>query len=806
MIRNYFKLLFRKQPVFTTINFVGLVMGMTASLMLFRYVRYEHTYDLQSPYAHQIWRVYNQTLNGKTVINQDANTHSAVGPVLKAEVAGVTDFARLYCGNSPEINVLVDHKPFEIKRFYATDPGFLRMFHQKILAGNPQNCLDNPYTVVLSASNAKRLFGKENPLGQMLEITTGMLLGKYTVTAIVADAPENTHLKFDMLVSYATRYAQGHQDNFESYWDYTYFQLAPSANPMAVRQKLGEINQQFLKKEGIQLTIQPFTDIHLKSNLTYELEPNGNARIVSFLALIALLILLIAFVNYINLTTALANERGKEVGIRKVLGASRGALTRQFLLESFVISSLAFAVAVLLLHQNLRWFGTIVGRNLDFIDAPFDPVYWGASVGFVVFISLLSGLYPALQLSGFRPIEVLRGRFVAGNAESFRKGLVIVQFACSAGLIFGVLVVGKQLSFLKNHELGIQLDQIVAIKSGGQLANDSLASQKLALFKADCARLVGIKGVASSNVVPGLGINTISGSNRPLHWVKKPDFAKITSYFVETDEHFFDLYGVRLLAGKHQFFSDRRARFSTVAINKSMLKALGFPSAEAAIGELIAYENSENNATTRIGAVIDDFHIESLKNTPKPTLYYCFAPEELNYLSLKIAPQHIASSLAEMQKSWKKIYPDQPFSYWFLDETFAQQYRTETQFGRVFGLFALFAILISCLGVLGLTAYNVQRRQKEIGIRKVLGASVVSVVALLSKDFLKLILVAILVGCPIAYYLMNNWLEEFAYRTSISWWIFGLTGLGVLLISLGTVSLQSIKAALMNPVKSLKTE
>jgi putative ABC transport system permease protein len=799
------KILFRKQPVFAAINFGGLVIGMTAALLLFKFVRYEQTYDRQSPHAGQIWRVFNQTLNGQTVTMQDANTHSAVGPTLKKDVAGLVEFARLYCGNTPEVVVMANNQPFDVKRYYATDPGFMRMFPQTLLEGNAQTCLNAPHTAVLTSSTAQQIFGSAQALNRSFRITNGMMAGTYQVTAVVADPPQNTHLKFDMLLSYATRYAAGHQDNFESYWDYNYFQLAPNANPEAVRQRLAQINEQFLKREGIRLEIQPFADIHLHSNLSYELEPNGSYQTVQFLGIIALLIVVIAFINYVNLTTALANERAKEVGVRKALGAGRSALVRQFLTEGFVLSFLAFGVAVLFLHLGIEPFGTFIGRPLNDPSLGFDGIFWGVSVGAVAVISLLTGLYPALQLAGTQSVSVLKGTLSVGSAGLFRKGLVVTQFACSVALLIGVFVVTQQLQFLKNHDLGISLQQIVTLKSS-PAPTDSTARRRLGVFKTACAQLSGVEGLASSSIVPGLGINTISGSNRPLHWVRKPDYVRGASYFVETDADFFRLFGVKVLAGKHQFFEDRTARFQTVSINQKMCKALDFPSAQAAIGEQIAYKNSENGATMTIGAVVEDFHIESLKTTPQPTLYYCFAPEDLNYISLKIKASQMTNALQAVQTTWEKIYPDQPFNYWFLNENFAAQYRAEAQFNRVFGLFAALAILISCLGLFGLVAYSVQRRTKEIGIRKVLGASAVSLVAMLGKDFLLLIGVAIVIACPVGYYLMAQWLQDFAYRVSISGWVFVAAIALTVGLALLTIGYQAIKAALMNPVKSLKTE
>jgi putative ABC transport system permease protein len=785
----------------------GLVIGISAALLLFKYVRYETTYDTENPNAKNIWRVFNQTLDGKTIVTQDANTHSAVGPTLKADVPGVVDYARLYCGETPEITILANNQPFDIKKYYATDQGFMRMFPQKIIYGNAKNCLVAPHTAIITKTNAQRIFGNENAINKRLKITNGMMAGDYTITAVMDDVPENTHLKFDLLVSYSTRYATGHKDNFESYWDYNYFQLADNANAELVRNRLAQINEQFLKKENIRLEIQPFTKIHLHSNLTYELEPNGNARIVQFLGMVGLLILFIAFINYINLTTAFANERAKEVGVRKAMGASRGNLTLQFLIESVVMGCLALGISVLIVNLTINQFSTFIGSSLNNNTTSFDIEFWATSVGIIGLLSLITGIYPALQISGYKPIEVIRGKFTLGNSAILRKSLVIAQFAGSVILIIGVLKVKYQLDFLKSHDLGVKLDQIVAIKSvPNENNNDSLGRQKLAIFKSESAKLVGLNKVASSNIVPGLGVNTISGSSRPIHWVKKPDFAKITSYFVETDEHFFDLYNIKVLAGKHQFFENRSERYRTVTINKSMLSSLGFTSADKAIGEQIAYENSENGATMTIGAVIEDFHVESLKIPPHPTLYYCFAPDQLKYLSIKMEANQIKNSLASLQDIWKKVYPSQPFNYWFLDENFSNQYRTETQFGKTFGLFSILAILISCLGLLGLVAYSIQRRNKEIGIRKVLGATVFGITVLLSKEYIKLIILAIVVATPIAYFLIEKWLQDFAYRIEISWWIFAISGLLAIAIALLSISYQAIKAALMNPVKSLKTE
>lgn len=806
MLTHYVRMVLRKQPMFTAINLAGLVIGMSACLLILKYVQYEWAYDQQSPYSGDIWRVYNQTLNGETVVTEDANSHSATGPTLKAEVPEVVDFARLYNGGNSDITVLAGGQPFEVSGFYCTDPGFLRMFPQQVLQGNAVDGLDKPGTAVLSESTAEKLFGAGLVLGKTFKISAGMCAGDYTVTAVVADPPPNTHLKFGLLTSVASRYANGHRDNFESYWDYTYLQLAPGAGPENVRRRLAAINEQFLTKAGIRLEVQPFRDIHLHSNLTYEIEPNGSARTVQFMGLVALFILGIALINYINLTTALANERAKEVGIRKAVGASRGMLARQFLIEHSMVSGLAFGLSALLLYAALPWFGQLINRPLQLSAGGFDGRFWLPAVGVFSAMTLVAGLYPAVMLSGFAPSQALRGR-LSGGGIRLRRVLVVLQFAFSTALVFGVIVVGKQVHFLKKHDLGIQLDQLVAIKAqtgGGR--NDTLAARRLALFKQACAQLSPLKGVAASDVAPGLGLNAVSGSSQPIRWVKKADFAKATSYFVNTDEAFFALYGVKILAGKPELFPDRERRFSHVAINRAMLEILGFPDAQSAIGEQIAFENAENDAKITITAVLDNFHIESLKTPPKATLYYCFPPEELDYLTVKISPEGMENALAQMQRSWAVIYPEQPFRYWFLDDHFAAQYKAEGQLSHIFGLFAGLAICISGLGLFGLVAYHTERRRKEIGVRKVLGASVAGIAGLLARDFLKLVLVAIAMAAPIAYWGMQRWLDNFAYRIDIQAWMLAVAGLIAVLIALLTVGVQAIKAALANPVQSLRNE
>ncbi len=805
MLTHYFRMMLRKRPVFTAINLTGLILGMTSCLLILKYVQYERHYDRQTPYAADIWRVFNQTLNGETVTTQDANSHSATGPVLKADVADVVDFARLYNRGEASVTIQVGPQAYELPHFFCTDQGFVRMFPPQVIEGNLDGVLETPGGAIMSQSAARKVFGEKSAVGQSFRINGSMCGGDYTVKAVVADPPTNTHLKYNLLTSVANRYANGHEDNFESYWDYTYIQLKPGSTPDQVRRRLAEINAQFLKKEGIRLEVQPYRDIHLYSNLTYEIEPNGSARTVELLQLVALFILGIAFINYINLTTALAQERAKEVGIRKSIGATKTALMRQFFTENFLLSGVAGVGSLFLLRVSLPWFGLLIDRPLDQINYADEWQFWGQTVAFFGGMALLSGIYPALLLSRFAPVQALRGNFHGGGA-ALRKVLVVTQFAFSIALMISLIVVRQQVSFLKNHDLGLSLDQKIAIKSQPAEGSDTLGRRNLDLFKTACRQLAKVDQLTASTIVPGLGINAISGSNRPIHWVKKADFTKITSYFIETDTAFFEVYGIKMLAGKPQLFPDRQRQYRHVTINKAMLDALGFPNAESAIGEQLAYENAENNARTTIMAVVDNFYVESLKVPAKPTMYYCLPSDGLDYLTLTVNAGQMEQTLAQLQTAWAQIYPGQLFRYWFLDDHFAQQYHSEAQLTRIFGLFSALAIAISCLGLFGLMAYNTERRRKEIGIRKVLGASATNITTLLASDSIRLVAIALLVAAPIAGYGMQQWLLDFAHRIELRWWMFLAAGIMAAVIAIATVGVQAARAALANPVRSLQRE
>lgn len=810
MLVNYLKIAFRnlwRNRLYTLLNVGGLALGMAAFLLIMQYVWFERSYDQQSPHASSIWRIYTENYANGALETRDANSHSAIGPTLRAELPEVIDYTRIY--SARDLAAFRGTTPYLQPGAYAVDAGFFRMFPYPVLSGSLQHALDRPNTVVLTASTARRYFGTQNPVGKTLRLAGGWFTGLHLVTAVVADSPPNTHFRFSMLLAYKTLYSQGHTDNWDNYWDYNYVQLRPDANPARVQAKLTQLGNRHLDKNSLRLRMQPLTEIHLHSNLTYEHEPNGSARIVSFLFVIGLLILVLAWVNYSNLTTARSISRAKEVGLRKTIGAGRWQLIGQFIGETLLVNVLALAFAFILMQFSAPWFDSLTGRPLSQGGFTRSLAFYGLEAALLLGSVLGAGLYPSLVLSGYSPAGMLRQGFgKAIGGVGLRRILVVGQFVGTVVMLVAIITVYRQLRFLQHHDLGLSINQMLVVKAPLHDFNqDSLYQTRFDVFKAGATQLPGVERLTTSSVVPGDGMNTIGGTSNGVYWKKRVTTERQTFYFVNVDEHFFDTYGIHQLAGPG-FRANESGWRSRYVINRSALKALGFPSPEAAVNELLVFGGAEGPRAvdSRVVGVIDDFHIESLKLPTRPTLYMCAPANRMSYYSFRLNGQHIPGTVAQIGQLWSKLYPESPFDYFFLDQKFNEQYRPERQFSQLFSLFTGLAVLIACLGLFGLVTFTAEQRTKEIGIRKVLGASVASLVVLLSKDFLKLVLIAVGVASPVAWYLMKRWLQDFAYRIDLAWWVFALAGLGALGIALLTVSFQSIKAAFANPVTSLRSE
>lgn len=816
MYRNYLKLAVRhmqKHKGFAAINILGLAIGMAASLLILQYVTFERSYD-QVPQAEDIYRVQNNYIrNGKLIYNSAA-TFFGVGPAMQETFPQVVQQARFYHGGLND-KYVVTHKPahgnaieFNEHDLLFADPSFVEMFGLQMVQGEAETALREPGTIVLSQSAARRYFGNADPIGQTLRVNNSSLqeyLG--TVTGVFADPPPNRHVAFDLLISLETLQARR---DWGGYLYYTYVQLQQGTDPATIKAgmpglvDLHKPGYMAVDDEGKRMRINEFTlqslrEIHLSSHLKNEVATNGNGTIVQFLSIVALFILLIAWINYINLATARAVDRAREVGMRKVLGSHRGQVVRQFLVEALVMNVLAFVLALLLVLGLQPLFNQLTGNDLSM--AVWDSLVLGGGLfGALLVGTMLAGLYPAFVLSSFKPLSVLKGQLRHTSHGAFmRKGLVIFQFVASIALIIGTFTVYQQLTFMQTQDVGFDMEQMVIIERPGLLDQDATSrGQQFEVFQAALTEQPYIKGVAGSTVVPGVGIHrgivvkrTQSESLEGAH--------SIESGYV--DDRFFDLYEMTFLAGRN-FSRSFGADSVSIILNASAAHLLDFESPEAAIGQDVFVFGQERH--TVIG-VIEDYHHESLQIAQDP-MYFVYHPGVSLYQSVKINTDDVPATLAAIEGSYQVAFPGNPFTYYFLDEAFNTQYVADQRFGQIFRLFAALAIFIACLGLYGLASFTTRQRAKEIGVRKVLGASLENVLVLISKDFLLLIALATLIAIPLAYVGLHRWLEGYAFRIELGWSLFLLPALLVMVITFSTIGFQTLKAATLNPVHTLRDE
>ena len=815
MLRNYLKIAYRhllKHKAFSLINVFGLAIGMAAGLLIWQYVRFELSYDdFRKP---TVYRAIERSYQNGELSSERAQTVPALAPALVSDMPEVVRAARLIHADKlmSDPVMQVDDRSFHEEKVYFADSSFLRLLSYSMMQGDLSQALTQPASVVISESMARKYFLNQNAVGQTMVFHQGdrgtELLN---ITGVFADIPVNSHLHTDFIVSFSTIPPDWNLDeNWEWGNFYNYLEVIPGTAATTVSRKVasvyekhrGEVLDEW-RQFGYSrvLDTQPVQSIHLDSHLEAEAETNGSRRTVEFLGLIAIFILLIAWVNYLNLTTAKSVERAREVGIRKVVGSGRGQLIAQFVAESLLVNTLAVGIAIALSELLVPVFSDLTGGHLV---TNFDQK--AILVGASVFLAgvILSSLYPALVLSSYQPEKVLKGTFKRSKQGVWlRKGLVVFQFAASVALIAGTLVVQQQLSFMRQQELGLDLDRTVVVKGPG--IKDSTYQQHLTYFKNEASRLPTVREVSVSSSVPGGELSWA----RAFYPSAQPD-NRVGAHIVAVDEDFFDLYGARFKAGRNfsrEFSSDR----SALIFNETAARQLGYESVNQLLSQPVVWEENENDLHTKqVIGVVEDFHQESLHQAVGPMVFvlkrYLNAPWAGEYYSLKLNTSDYPATLAQIEKQWQGAFPGSPFAYFFLDEHFAAQYRADQQFGRIFSLFAGLAILIACLGLFGLSSYLTLQRTQEIGIRKVLGASVPHVVALLSQDFIRLIVVASLVALPIVYWGAELWLENFAYRTVVRWWWLivpvGLVGLLAVL----TISFQTVRAALANPVDSLRNE
>jgi putative ABC transport system permease protein len=793
MVKNYFKIAFRnlwKNKVFSFINIMGLTVGMTACFLIFLYVKFELSYDSFHTKANRIYRVVSDIKTPTEVLHASGPAW-AVAPNAKDEFPEIESFVRI-----TNDNVLIKKGDIKFEEDNAiwADSAFFKVFDFKLLKGNPNTALKEPFSVVFSETAAKKYFGNTDPMGQTLLITGDKLPAK--VTGIMKDIPDNSQIKADVVLSMTTitqKFNQSLDSQWGNYGARAYLLLKPGTNAKYLEKKFPDFLE---RRDGAEmkkiqmyptLFLEPLRDVYLYS--TRDDSKTGHIINVYIFSLVAIFILLIACINFINLTTARSTERAKEVGIRKVVGAGKKQLAAQFLGESVVLCLLAFVLTFFLSWLLLPLFNHLAGKTIStsiFEHWNYLILLFFSSIG----IGVLAGIYPALVLSSFKPIVVLKGRFATGTRGIIlRKGLVIAQFTISIALIIATVVVYNQLNYMRNQDLGFSKDQMMVIDTNGDPAKKA--------FEQAVKELPGVKSVAMSGSVPG-GNNPGAYSEIEN---KKGDMqiANLDLYFVGFN--FINQYKIKMVAGRG--FSRDFATDTTQAmvLNEAAAKLFGYTSPEQAIGKRFKQWGREG----KIIGVAKDFHFKSLQEEIKP-LSMRIEPDASNLISINVAASNLPKTIASIENRWKTLIPDRPFSYYFLDEFFNRQYRSEQRFGNLFLNFAILAIFISCLGLLGLASYSTLQRTKEIGIRKVMGASVSNIVNLLSIDFLKLVFISFVIAAPLAWFFMHQWLKDFAYRININWWIFLFAGVTAVLIALFTISFQAIRAAIANPVKSLRTE
>ena len=794
MFKNYMKIMFRnfiRQKTYSVINVTGLAAGMACSILIFAFVFYELSYDKYHANADRIYRVCMQLkLKGKG--NPVPCTGPPLGPVLVREYPEVIDAVRFLPAEKISVRYN-DVKFYETKAFYA-DNSVFDIFSFKMIEGDPENALEASNTIVLTESAAKRYFGSNDPLGKVLKFRE---YENYTVTGIMEDIPENSHFTFDMLCSYKTLYSTRGYEQMESWktaWDYyTYVLLSETANHRDLENKLGAIVSKYMKENTgsgeaeIHITLQPLKSIHLHSNMGYEISGNSSIAYVYILTTIAVFILLISCINFMNLSTARSSVRAKEIGIRKAMGSDREELIRQFLFESFLYSFLSLVIAVFFVKLALPVFSNISGAELS-IGYSDIPLLLPVLILFALLVGLTAGSYPAFFLSAFQPASVLKGRIRTGLRNSgFRNVLVIFQFAISIILLTGTGIIMNQLEFMKSTRLGFDKEHIVVIPISSVQVIRSLES-----IKEELKGRENILNASASLQVPGE-----TPSSFYFHPEGFPEDQHILMNEINVDFDFIPEMGIEVVMGRNfssEFQTDRR---DAILINETAAGEIGW---EDPIGKTIS-----GHRTKKVIGVVKDFHFRSLHKKINP-LIINHIPGWYRSLSVKIKPDDIPETLAVIRNVWQKFVPNSPFEYSFLDSSFDNQYKADEKLSRIFKYFSFFAVFIACLGLLGMASFTAEQRTKEIGIRKVLGATTLKILLLLNKETMRSMLIANLISWPLIYFAASKWLNTFAYRTGISILLFALSALAVLLIGFFTVSFQSVKAAAANPVDSLRDE
>ncbi len=807
MIKNYFKIAWRnlwKNKTFSVINIAGLSVGVSCFLLIALYVLDELSYDKYNINASRIYRIDNQIKFGDFLYN-GAETPGVMGPSFAKDFQQVEQYTRLK--NSGRIVIKKGTENFQENRVTYADSSLFEVFTLPMIAGDKKTALQEPHSLVITESMAKKYFNSTDAVGKSLLINNNV---NYKITGVIKDIPQQSHFHFDFFMA-MSELDESRGNTWLTTNCQTYVLLKPSTNVNQLEKQFNKamnvyeapqfkqelnMSQGEFQKAGnyTSCSLMPLTKIHLYSNKTDELETNGSIQYVYIFSAIAIFILLLACINFMNLSTARSSNRAKEVGMRKVLGSNQKNLITQFLTESFLISFLSFIIAVAITAMLLPFFNQLANKQIT-ISLIFNPFAFLTIIFLSVIVGLVAGSYPAFFLSSFKPIVVLKGNLSRGlKGSALRNALIIFQFSISIILIIGTIVIYNQLNYIRNKNIGFNKEQVLVLQNTYALNNGSKT------FRNQLMQIPGVIGLTSTGYLPVIGARSgrafVTGSV-----FDGKNFILMQQWPV--DENYIPTLQVQLKNGRN-FSAQLPTDSSAVIINEAAAKLLGSDDAinkklyrvdDVATGKLVAYN---------IIGVIKNFNFNSLHEQVAPLVLTL--QEDNGSMALRINSGNIAGLITQLKFKWKAIAPAQPFSYSFLDEEFNRQYNGEERSGKMSMVFSILAIFIACLGLFGLVTYAAEQRIKEIGIRKILGASISNIISLLSKDFLKLILIAVCIASPIAWWVMNSWLQDFAYRINISWWVFIAAGLLVLMIAFITAMFQTIKAAIANPAKSLRTE
>jgi len=806
MLRNYFKIAFRnlwRNKAFTAINIAGLALGIATCLLIMLFVQSELGYDRYNEKASRIVRV---VIRGKMQVGEikDAHVMPPVAATLKKDFPEIEEATRIRTYGRPRITY--GAKTFKEDAIAFVDSNFFRVFTVPLIKGDPNTALVSPNNVVISRSVAKKYFGDEDPIGKVLQFKDNNAAA--TVTGMFDEIPTNSHFHFGVLGSMSTlaeaREATWLSSNYFTYlvlpehYDYKKLEaklpqeidkyLAPQ-----LEKGIGMTMEQFRKNgNSIGLFLQPLTDIHLHSDLTGDMEPYGDIHYIYIFSAIAIFMLLIACINFMNLSTAGASKRAREVGVRKVMGSVKRQLVAQFLLESFLLTAVAMMLALVLVRWALPLFNNLAGKDLA-LNIISNVWMLAGLLLFGLFTGLLAGSYPAFFLSSFNPIAVLKGNLTSGKKSAgLRGGLVVFQFFISISLMIGTMVVYRQLSYIQHKELGYNKDQVLIVQEVWWLGKNRDA------FRQQLLQDPRVVSVSKSGYLPAGPSN---GNNFFAYSDDNHD-QMIKALRYDVDYSYIPTLGMKIAEGRN-FSPDYGSDSSAVIVNESAIRAFGWKGSP--LGHTITHSENEGvKSTYRVVGVIKDFHFKSMHEAITP-LVMTMGSDYNNFI-VKIRTKDIAGVLASMRSRWTAMTAESAFSYSFLDQRFDNTYKAEQNIGIILGIFAGLTIFVACLGLFGLATFTAAQRTREIGIRKVLGSSVPNVILLLSKELLKPVLLATLIAIPVAYAVMQHWLQDFAYRTGMPWWIFVLSAFITVAIALFTVTIKATKAAVVNPVKSLRSE